>query len=72
MANKQIAITFRVEAQQGAALLKVLRCVLPDRVKRALDSPAEVKAFGAASERLHVVLRRTLEGDDGSPRSWAV
>jgi hypothetical protein len=36
--------------------LEFLRCVLRDHIKRALDSPKEVEAFDAASEKLRVAL----------------
>jgi hypothetical protein len=53
---QEIEITFRVEPEQAAALLEFLRCVLRDHIKRALDSPEEVEAFDAASEKLRAEL----------------
>jgi hypothetical protein len=56
MTSTELEITFRVEPEQAAALLECLRCLLRADIKRALDSPAEVKAFDAASEKLRVAL----------------
>jgi hypothetical protein len=62
MTDDQLKITFRVGADEAAALLKFLRRVLRADIKRALDHSAEdVKAFEAASERLRVVLRDVVE-----------
>jgi hypothetical protein len=46
--------------------LEFLRCVLRDHIKRALDTPEEVKAFDGASEKLRVALRKVLEPDAGA------
>jgi hypothetical protein len=40
--------------------LEFLRCVLRDHIKRALDTPEEVKAFDGASEKLRVALRAAI------------
>jgi hypothetical protein len=65
MTSTELEITFRVEPEQAAALLEFLRSVLRDHIKRALDTPEEVKAFDAASEKLRVALRKVLEPDFG-------
>jgi hypothetical protein len=65
MTGKQVVeITFSVELEQAAALLECLRSLLRADIKRALDSPAEVKAFDAASEKLRMALRTVVEPGD--------
>jgi hypothetical protein len=58
-------ITFRVEPEQAAVLLRFLRAVAQQDIVRTLDAPDQVKAFEAGSERLRLALRKVLERDTG-------
>jgi hypothetical protein len=60
---EQHSIIFRVQREQAEALLKFLRAVARDDIKRALDSADEVKSFTRASEKLQVALRKIVEPD---------
>jgi hypothetical protein len=62
---QEIEITFRVEPEQAAVLLRFLRAVAQHDIVRTLDAPDQVKAFEAGSERLRVALRKALERDAG-------
>jgi hypothetical protein len=62
---QEIEITFRVEPEQAAVLLRFLRAVAQQDIVRTLDAPDQVKAFEAGSERLRVALRKVLERDTG-------
>jgi hypothetical protein len=42
-----IEITFRVEPEQAAVLIRFLRAVAQQDIVRTLDAPDQVKAFGA-------------------------
>jgi hypothetical protein len=60
---QQLEITFLAAPQEAAALLEFLSSVLRDHIKRALDTPEEVKAFDAASAKLRLALRKVIEPD---------
>ena len=62
---QEIEITFRVEPEQAAVLLRFLRAVAQQDIVRTLDAPDQVKAFEAGSEWLRVALRKVLERDTG-------
>jgi hypothetical protein len=62
---QEIEITFRVEPEQAAVLLRFLRAVAQQDIVRTLDAPDQVKAFETGSERLRVALRKVLERDTG-------
>ena len=61
-------ITVDLERSQAAALLRVLRCILPEHVERALRAkPDTTRAFDEASQKLRIVLANAL-GPNGGPQ----
>jgi hypothetical protein len=70
MTSKEVEITFRVEPEQAAALLKFLRRVGFGAVVKAVAGAEEAKAFTEASERLRVALGQVVEPEQGYSRQW--
>ena len=58
-------ITFHIHPREAETLLRFLRTVLDEDVKKTLSSWREVRYYDKASAKLRVALREKLEPGEG-------